>query len=105
MLTMRAIGAGVEEYAVDNGVYPVVSTTAALKTIMSTGGYLKFMPLTDGWGNNFIIESTFSNYTLYSTGKDGYGSTCTAGTTSSFNEEICFGAGQFIRYPAGKQGS
>ena len=42
-----------------------------------------------------------TQYTLYSQGKDGSGSTCTAGTTSTFNDEICFINGQFARYPQG----
>jgi prepilin-type N-terminal cleavage/methylation domain-containing protein len=100
MMDMRSIGTVMESYAVDTGVYPTVISIGVLKTQLGEN-----IPTVDGWGRNFIIESNFSNYTLYSYGKDGSGSNCGAGTTSSFNDEICYGAGQFIRYPAGKQGS
>jgi type II secretion system protein G len=103
MADMRSLGTAVESYAVDNNVYPVVSTAATLKTIVEAGAYIKNMPTADGWNNTFVVDSIATQYTLYSTGKDGAGTTCTAGTTNSFNDEICFINGQFLRYPAGSQ--
>jgi general secretion pathway protein G len=103
MADMRSLGTAVESYAVDNNVYPAVTTAAALKTIIEAGAYIKNMPTADGWNNTFVVEATASTYTLYSQGKDGLGSTCTPGTTTSFNDEICFVSGQFLRYPAGGQ--
>ena len=61
------------------------------------------MPTQDGWNNTFQVAAATNQYTLYSTGKDGSGSTCTAGTTVTFNDEICFINGQFLRYPQGTQ--
>ena len=103
MADMRSLGTAVESYAVDNNVYPVVSTAANLKTIVETGAYIKNMPTADGWNNTFVVDAIATQYTLYSTGKDGTGINCTAGTTNSFNDEICFVNGQFLRYPAGSQ--
>ena len=103
MADMRSLGTAVESYAVDNNVYPAVSTAAALKTIVEAGAYMKNMPTADGWSNTFVVDSVSSEYTLYSTGKDGSGTTCTPGTTNSFNDQICFVSGQFVRYPAGSQ--
>ena len=103
MADMRSLGTAVESYAVDNNVYPVVSTAATLKTVVEAGAYIKNMPTADGWNNTFVVDSIATQYTLYSRGKDGSGSTCTAGTTTTFNDEICFINGQFLRYPAGSQ--
>ena len=103
MADMRSVGTGIESYAVDNNVYPVATAASNLKTIIEAGAYMKIMPTTDGWSNTFLIASATSEYTLYSAGKDGTGSTCTSGTTTSFNDEICFINGQFLRYPAGSQ--
>ena len=103
MADMRSVGTGVESYAVDNNLYPVVATAAALKTVIEAGAYMKTMPTTDGWTHDFQVASVTSQYTIYSQGKDGSGSTCTAGTTNSFDAEICFINGQFQRYPQGVQ--
>ena len=103
MADMRSLGTAVESYAVDNNVYPVVTTAAALKAVVEAGAYMKNMPTVDGWSGTFQVASASSEYTIYSFGKDGSGSTCTAGTTTTFADEICFIGGQFLRYPAGSQ--
>jgi type II secretion system protein G len=103
MADMRSLGTAVESYAVDNNVYPVVSDAPSLKTVVEAGAYIKNMPTTDGWNNTFQVASVSSQYTIYSFGKDGSGTTCTSGTTTTFNDQICFINGQFLRYPAGSQ--
>ena len=103
MADMRSVGTAVESYAVDNNVYPVASAATTLKTIVEAGAYIKNMPVADGWNNTFVVDSTTTQYTVYSVGKDGTGSTCTSGQTRVFNDEICFINGQFLRYPAGSQ--
>ena len=103
MADMRSLGTAVESYAVDNNVYPAVATAAGLKTIVEAGAYIKNMPTVDGWSNTFVVDSITTQYTLYSVGKDGSGTTCTPGTTTTFNDQICFINGQFLRYPAGSQ--
>ena len=103
MADMRSLGTAVESYAVDNNVYPAVATAAGLKTIVEAGAYIKNMPTVDGWSNTFVVDSITTQYTLYSVGKDGSGTTCTAGTTTTFADQICFINGQFLRYPAGSQ--
>ena len=103
MADMRSLGTAVESYAVDNNVYPVATTAVALKTIVETGAYIKNMPTVDGWNNTFAVASATTEYTLYSLGKDNAGTTCTTGTTTTFNDQICFINGQFLRYPAGSQ--
>jgi type II secretion system protein G len=104
MADMRAIGTGVESYAVDNNVYPIATTAAQLKTILDAGAYMKNMPPNDGWSHPFGVTSASVDYTIFSTGKDTTnGSNCVAGETSLFTDEICFVGGQFLRYPAGSQ--
>ena len=102
MADMRSIGTAVESYAVDNNVYPIATTAATLSGFVAPV-YIKTMPQADGWSHTFQVASATGEYTLYSQGKDGTGTTCTAGTTTTFNDEICFINGQFQRYPAGTQ--
>ena len=103
MADMRSIGTAVESYAVDNNVYPVAATAAALQPLVQPI-YIKSMPLADGWSTTFVVDSTTTQYTLSSNGKDGANSGCVAGTlTTLFNQDICFANGQFIQYPQGSQ--
>jgi len=102
MADMRSVGTAVESYAVDNNVYPVATDAPTLAGLVAPI-YIKTMPQADGWAHALQVTSATTDYTLYSQGKDGSGSTCTAGTTASFNDEICFINGQFQRYPAGTQ--
>ena len=102
MADMRSIGTAVESYAVDNNVYPVAATSTILKGLVEPI-YIKTMPTVDGWAKDFQVAAVTTEYTIYSFGKDGAGNTCTAGTTTLFNDEICFINGQFLRYPQGSQ--
>jgi type II secretion system protein G len=102
MADLRSIGTAVESYAVDNNVYPVAATAAALTTSVAPI-YIKVMPNNDGWNNAFQVDATTTAYTLYSFGKDGTGTTCTALVTTTFIDQICFVNGQFLRYPQGTQ--
>jgi type II secretion system protein G len=102
MADLRSIGTSIEAYAVDNNVYPTAADAATLAGAI-TPVYIKSMPQTDGWSNTLQVDSTSSAYTIYSYGKDGTGTTCTAGITTTFQDEICFVNGQFLRYPQGTQ--
>jgi type II secretion system protein G len=102
MADLRSIGTAVESYAVDNNVYPVAATVAALDTSVAPI-YIKVMPNNDGWNNAFQVDASTTAYTLYSFGKDGTGTTCTALVTTTFIDQICFVNGQFLRYPQGTQ--
>jgi hypothetical protein len=102
MADMRSIGTAVESYAVDNNVYPVAASATTLSGLVAPI-YIKTMPTQDGWNNTFQVAAVTTAYTIYSQGKDGSGSTCTASATTTFNDEICFVNGQFIRYPQGTQ--
>ena len=102
MADIRSIGTAVESYAVDNNVYPVATSAAALSPLVSPI-YIKVMPNNDGWSNAFQVTAATNAYTLYSFGKDGSGTTCTQAVTTTFIDQICFVNGQFLRYPQGTQ--
>ncbi len=102
MSDLRAIGSAVEVYAIENAVYPTAADAAAIKTLIDPI-YIKVMPSEDGWMNPFQVDSSAAGYTIYSQGKDGLGNNCPPGTTSNFNDEICFVNGQFQRFPSGPQ--
>ena len=103
MADMRSIGTAVESYAVDNNVYPVAVTAAALQGVVAPI-YIKTMPTADGWNNTFVVASETTQYTISSNGKDGASQGCVTGTlTTLFSQDICFANGQFIQYPQGTQ--
>jgi type II secretion system protein G len=105
MADLRSIGTAVESYAVDNNVYPVAAAGAfpAAFTNAISPIYIKVLPANDGWNNAFQVDASTTAYTLYSFGKDGSGTTCTALVTTTFIDQICFVNGQFLRYPQGTQ--
>lgn len=102
MSDIRTIGAAVEAYAVDNVDYPTAVTLPAIKAVIDPI-FFNAMPLIDGWSNAIQVDSTPGSYTIYSQGKDGTGATCSPGTTSAFNDEICYSNGRFQRFPEGTQ--
>jgi type II secretion system protein G len=99
---IRTIGSAVEAYSVDNSYYPTAGSLPAIKAVIDPI-FFNAMPLIDGWSNAIQAESTLTTYTIFSQGKDGSGANCPAGTTSTFNDEICFVNGRLQRYPDGPQ--
>jgi prepilin-type N-terminal cleavage/methylation domain-containing protein len=96
MSDLRSIG------TVDNTYYPNATTIPAIKAVVDPM-FFNAMPLADGWANAIQADSSSTSYTIFSQGKDGSGSNCPPGATSTFNDEICFVNGRFQRYPAGPQ--
>ena len=104
MADLRSIGTAVESFAVDNNVYPVAATPAALKTIVETGAYMKTMPIADGWQERLPDRLRDHGVHAQSPGKLGANNGCVAGAlTTLFTADICFQNGQFIQYPNGGQ--
>jgi len=104
MADLRSLGTAIESYSIDNNVYPVAATMAALETSIEPI-YIRTAPDTDGWGRTFIVTSTNVLYTIGSGGKDGGALTLigTGGATTSFNDAIIFANGQFVQWPEGTQ--
>jgi general secretion pathway protein G len=102
MADMRSIQHAMESYAGEHNVYPAASTALDLRPLLEPA-YIKTMPMQDGWEHAFRIDSSSTDYTIYSQGKDGSGADCDPGETVTFNDEICLVNGQFVRYPQGRQ--
>ena len=88
-------------YAVDNRLPPAV-TLPAIKAVIDPI-FFNAMPLIDGWSNVIRADSTPNSYTIYSQGKDGIGATCSPGTTSAFDDEICYSRRTVPTIPRGTQ--
>jgi hypothetical protein len=87
---------------VENTSFPTATNAAEIQAVLDPS-FIKAMPPADGWSNAFEIESSATSYTIASQGKDGTGNDCAPGTTSNFNDEICFSNGRFQRFPSGPQ--
>ena len=104
MADLRSIGTAIESYSIDNNVYPVAATLAALEPSIEPI-YIRTAPANDGWGRAFLVASTNTLYTVGSGGKDGGALTLVGGggATGSFNDAIIFANGQFVQWPEGTQ--
>jgi len=104
MADLRSIGTSVEEYAIDNNIYPTATTMTALESTIEPI-YIRTAPTTDGWGNVFVVNSGTTGYTVGSGGKDGGALTVVSGggATNNFNDAIIFINGQFVQWPEGTQ--
>ena len=102
MSDLRSIATAIEAYSVDNTFYPTAATLPAIKAVIDPV-FFDAMPLADGWANAFQADSLLNSYTIYSQGKDGTGTNCASGVTSTFIDEICLVNGRFERYPDGPQ--
>jgi general secretion pathway protein G len=103
MADMRSIGTAVESYAVDNNFYPKTGTTLPTSDISPI--YIKTVPATDGWNNNWVYatDTLGSQYTIESITKDATNNSDSGGMTNSFNCDIVFANGQFWQWPQGTQ--
>jgi general secretion pathway protein G len=100
MADVRTIATAVEAFAADHDAYPIADSVEDLAKQISPV-YIAEVPLRDGWSRPFQVQSRAEGYLIYSFGKDGTGETCDDGETESFNDEICFADGDFVRYPSG----
>jgi general secretion pathway protein G len=107
MADMRSIGTAIESYAVDNNFYPqgMSSVGAAGVSTHVSPIYIRTVPTTDGWANNWDIDSTATGteYTITSIAKDAAAGTNSGGTTADFGCDIVFTGGQFFQWPQGTQ--
>jgi len=108
MADLRSIGTAVESYSIDNNVYPKSITAITALDDHLEPIYIKAVPESDGWSNNFVVatSSTGDTYTLGSAGKNrGTTLTTCTGTPqcSDFDDDIIFRDGQFTQWPEGTQ--
>jgi general secretion pathway protein G len=104
---MRAIGNALEMYSVDHNTYPRGLNDAgsvALANLLSPL-YMRTVPPGDGWNNPWHVDtnSTGSQYTITSYGRDGAPGTNTGGATSDINCDIIYTNSAFYQWPSGAQ--
>ena len=102
MADIRSIALGIENYAVDHDVYPTATDMDELSRLLSPD-YIRHVPERDGWANPIRAASSPVEYLLISGGKDGVLDGCHGGPTQDFDDDICYGGGEFIQWPAGIQ--
>jgi general secretion pathway protein G len=104
MADIRSLGTAIEEYSIDNNVYPNgVSSITTLDDHIEPL-YIRTAPENDGWGRAFVVSTTTTNYTVCSGGKDGGACATDAGAgVTDFNSSITFANGQFVQWPEGAQ--
>lgn len=102
MADLRSIATAVEHYSVDNTTYPAATDVSMLKGVIEPV-FIANAPSLDAWGHEFIIDSTPTDYTIGSGGKDGGTLSYVSQTTSRFNDAIIFSDGQFVQWPEGLQ--
>ncbi len=105
---IRTIGVAVESYAVDANIYPRNFSEASVESTVQgviQPTFIKDTPLVDGWGYvmTYASNSSGSQYTILSVGKDGVVDTTNGGPTLNFDCDIQFGNGAFVQWPDGIQ--
>ena len=100
MADIETIGLALEAYRLDRDSYPVAGDIETLRRQLEPK-YLTSVPAADGWGHPFGTEARPDGYTIVSYGKDGIPDGCAPGVTRDLNDDICYSAGGFTRYPAG----
>ncbi len=116
MSDMRALGAAVEAYAVDNSMYPPAACasgvwTTADQTLSSNSfsnlspTYIAQAPRIDGWGAFLQYGSNVPNdsYVIASGGRNKNLVAAFCGTTTNFNDDIYYSNGTFVQWPEGTQ--
>ncbi len=99
---LRSLATAIEQYAIDNTVYPTAATPAQLGMHL-TPIYIQTMPLQDAWNRDFIVDSASLEYTIGSGGKDGGALNVIGGPTNDFDDAIIYANGQFFQWPEGLQ--
>ncbi len=102
---MHALAEAIETYGIDHSSFPVASDVLSLQAILDPI-FIREIPTKDGWNHDFVANSTATNYTIGSQGKDGTGglATCSGSPLcGDLNDAIIFSNGQFIQWPEGIQ--
>jgi type II secretory pathway pseudopilin PulG len=106
-LKTYAIGAKgrdpVDDTKVDWKALTPVSSAALQRALQPT--YVRVMPLTDGWGHPFEFAAGDQTYAIRSLGRDGRpdvkNGVYTLARTESFDADVVYSNGSFIRGPEG----
>ena len=121
MKNIRAAATSVEEYAIDNNIYPVLvrgsAMVGSLKPLLEPN-YIKVLPVADGWGQGMLYWSNGDHYVIQSqvAGMDrDYGhylgdakdvevaiKEICKGATDDPRADIVFIDGRFCQWPTGQ---
>ncbi len=97
---MRAIAAAIDAYGLDHNAYPEARRMERLKSLLEPR-YAENLPLHDGWGRPFGVNSSRTGYALCSGGKDG--GDCSfvesGGPTRDVDDAIILQNGAFVQWP------
>lgn len=105
MADIREFAIALEGYKQVHGSYPVTSDPDELRSLL--GDQIPLPPC-DGWGNPWVVHVSRSGYTLVSFGKCGKPDLASLaqyqpGVTSTYQSDIVFSNGEFVRMPEGTQ--
>ena len=117
MADMRSIATAWEARATDVNSYIAAgactgcpadsaSLTYGEMTAMLKPTYITTLPQADGWKNDFEYWADDNGYAIASGGRDGSDvniDNVTAGTGTTFDDDIVFSNGSFVNYPEGVQ--
>jgi type II secretion system protein G len=102
MADLRQLATAIEQYSIDNTIYPTAATPAQLSPHI-TPVYLETMIIQDAWNRDFIVDSVDVEYTIGSGGMDGGALNIIGGPTSNLTDAIIYANGQFFQWPDGTQ--
>ncbi len=104
---IKSIGSALENYAVDNNVYPKGLTNADASVVAGYVSplYLRKVPPADGWNNPWHVETSANGtlYTIISYGRDGQPGPQSGGPTGGLDCDIIYTNGSFYQWPQGAQ--
>jgi general secretion pathway protein G len=107
MTNMRGIGNALELYSVDYNTYPrgLNDAGAAALTGMLSPNYMRTVPPTDEWSGPWHVDTNSSGtqYTITSYGRDGQPGTNTGGTTTNIDCDIVYTNSSFYQWPGSAQ--
>ena len=107
MQNMRSIGNALELYSVDYNTYPRGLSDAGATTLqgMLSPNYLRTVPPADEWSGQWHVDtnSSGSQYTIVSYGRDGQPGTNTGGPTNNIDCDIVYTNSSFYQWPATQQ--
>jgi len=107
MTNMRGIGNALEMYSVDFNTYPRGLNDAGASTLsgMLSPNYLRTVPPADEWSGAWHVDTNTSGsqYTITSYGRDGQPGTNTGGPTGNVDCDIVYTNSAFFQWPSNQQ--
>ena len=104
MTDLRAMGTAIEEYHVDQKLFPAGTFESSNLSTYLVPNYMMNVPEEDGWGNRLQYESDGKTYyKIISVGSNHKNDAATTyrGPIMYFENDIVFSNGSFIAIPEG----